>query len=637
LNELHQTILMALTNRADWEEKQRLFYAMRHEGLRRARKPFLGAADMHYPLVDGTIEAFKPFYVNQLTADEYLAEFTGLKPELAAFRDACRQYFDWTVKNRTDFFAKCMSATDTMLMRQRGILKVYWDPEGQQIKIEVIDPQFFIVPTRSTGPDEDDWFVHVKQISVGKYRRTKVYDQDGETLKLIRGGKREEQSQGQSDMEKANREGLTDSTDPDTIIVWEVWQRTADNWLIREYSPRKPANDLRQPRFCSNKWRGKPWQPFVGLVSEIKDEGWYAPRGIAERLGPFEVALCKLWNEQMDCASFVNRPVFQREDDLPGNTLNIQFQPGEVLPKGVTVADFKRLPESFDLMMSRMRATGDDYAKVPDASFSADPTKENGKGDKVTARQVSYQASLTDTTINMRGTVFRMGLKEAYWRMWALIVQHQPKELAYVVAGDVKMLPKEALSDMWEVQPAGSVEAWNRGQRKQDAGNRFNAFKGDPMINQEELRRDLLNAEDARLASRLLLPQGLAQAAEAEDEAMECLLMEQGFPAVAMPSEDHAVRLRILFGRLHQLGVRGVPADPMAQKLYQQHIQQHLQMLAQMNPTLAKQFVKAAQEAAGGQEEVQGLESDVLSQGQADGPGNVVPMEQAQPMGGVQL
>ncbi len=617
MNDLHQTILAALSERADWEDKQRIYYAMRHEGLRRARKPFPGAADVHYPLVDGAIEGFKPFYVNQLTADEYVAEFTALRQDIAVFRDSARQFFDWKLKNRTDFFAKCMCAVDTMLMRQRGILKHYWDAEKQRQVVEVVDPLFFIVPTRSLGPDVDDWFVHVKQISIGQYRRSKVYDQDPALLARIRGGSRDEQAQSTSDTEKLQREGLTDTKDKETVIIWERWEKTADSWIVREYSPRVPDVDLRRPRFAGEKWQEKAWQPFVSLVAEIKDEGWYAPRGLAERLGAFEVALCKQWNEKLDAMTFMNKPLFTREDDLPGNTLNITFQPGEVLPKGVKVQPMQQIPHSFEEDMSLTRAVAQDYIKLPDAGTSADPTKPQTTGEKPTARQVSYQASLSNNTTNMRGFVFRLCLKESLWRMWSLIVAHESEELTYYVGQDIKVLPKEALSDQFDIAPAGAIDAWNRSQRKQDAGNRFNAFRNDPMINQEELRRDVLNAEDARLAARLIVPQGQKQATEAEDEAIEILLLMEGWPAQALPTEDHALRIRILYGKLQQLGARGVPVDPMVAQRFQEHIQQHLQFLSQQNPTLAKQFAGAIQAVQGGDEGMGGMEA---------GAENVVPM-----------
>jgi len=588
---LHQTILEALATRADWEDKQRLFYAMRHEGLRRGNRA-AWQADMHYPLVDGAIESFKPFYVNQLTADQYVAEFTALRKELAAFRDSARAAFDWLVKHRTDFFAKCLSAVDTMLMRQRGILKFYWDADEKKVVVEVVDPLYFIVPTKAVGPDEDDWFVHVKQLSIGQYRRSKVYRQADELIAKIRGGARDEEAGNANEEEKLSREGLTDTKDKDTIIIWERWERTAAGWLIREYSPYEPAVDLRPPRQCGEKWRGKPWQPFVGLVCEIKDEGWYAPRGLAERLGPFEVALCKQWNMKLDALAFVGKPTFSREDELPGNTLNVSFQPGEVLPKGVKPNPMPELPKNFDQDMSLTRAVAQDYIKLPSAGVNADPTQKSG-GEKPTARQVSYQASLTSSELNMRGFVFRLGLKDCLWRMWALFVKHQAEAITYYVGQDINVLPQDALSDQFEIEPAGAVDAWNRSQRKQDAGQRFNAFNGDPMIDQEELRRDVLNAEDARLTARLLVPQGRKDMQEAEDEAVEILLLMEGWPALALPTENHELRLRILYGKLQQMDAQGRLVDALVLQRFQEHIQQHEELLAQQNPTLARQFAQA--------------------------------------------
>ncbi len=600
-NDLHNQVLDALRARQPWDEKQRQFYAIRNGGLRRAHKPFPGAADTTCQLADGKIEKAKPFYFNQLFAGERIAEFTGLNEQTAAVQDMAADLLDHICKEELPYARKVMSAVDTMLVRQRGILKHYWDAEKAQIVVDVVDPLFFVVPNRGVGPDEDDWFCHIRQVSVAWYQRQRAYEQGAEILARIRGGNRDEVLASRNEQEKFEREGLTWSPDKNTIVIFELWQKTPGGWTIYEYSPQAPALMLRRPRGCATKWQGKPWQPFVGLEAEVKEEGWYSPRGIVERLAPFESIVNRLQNSKLDAMSFFNTPLFQRDESAGQNVVSFRFRPGEVLPRGVAPVQMPSPPVSFDSEMMNQRAMADDYIALPDAGTAANPLL-GSKGNDKTARQVSYEAEVQGATTNMRGWVFRQGLAESLKRIWALQVQYRPQQLSYFAKGRRFTLPQEAITDQFSITPAGPIDGWDKARRLQRAGQRFMALRGDPLINQEELYTDLLGAEDARLPQRLLLPQGMKAATEAEDEAQEIVLMLNGWPAVALPNEDHALRLKVLLAKLQALGVEGVPVNPNTLGLLRQHVQQHLLLLRQQNPKQAEGALAAIEELGGAPE-----------------------------------
>lgn len=628
-NDLHNQVLDALRARQPWDEKQRQFYAIRNGGMRRAHKPFPGAADTTCQLSDGKIEKAKPFYFNQLFAGERIAEFTGLNEETAAVQDLAADLLDHICKEEIPYSRKVMSAVDTMLVRQRGILKHYWDAEKERIVVETVDPLFFVVPTRGVGPDEDDWFCHIRQVSVAWYQRQKAYLQDPAVIERIRGGNRDDVTESDNEQEKFEREGLTWSPDKNTIVLFELWQKTPGGWTIYEYSPQATGVMLRRPRGCATKWQGKPWQPFVGLEAEIKEEGWYAPRGIVERLAPFETIVNRLQNSKLDAMSFFNAPLFQRDESAGQNVVNFRFRPGEVLPRGVAPVQMPSPPIAFDTEMQNQRMAADDYIALPDAGSAANPLL-GSKGTDKTARQVSYEAEVQGATTNMRGWVFRQGLAESLKRIWALQVQYRPNQLTWFAKGRRYTLPSNAITDQFTISPAGPIDGWDKARKLQRAAQRFMALRGDPLINQEELYTGLLAAEDARLPQRLLLPQGMKAATEAEDEAQEIVLMLNGWPAVALPNEDHALRLKVLLAKLQALGMEGVPVNQNALGLMRQHVQQHLQLLQQSDPQQAKGAMVAIQEMAG----AQGAPQDgVVPMPPQGGP---MPDELPQAVGGVE-
>ena len=76
--EIHARVLGDVQHRARWEQRQALWYEMRHPGLRRKSKPWPNAADLHYPLIDTVIDKLKPFYYQQVVGMDVVATFVPM-------------------------------------------------------------------------------------------------------------------------------------------------------------------------------------------------------------------------------------------------------------------------------------------------------------------------------------------------------------------------------------------------------------------------------------------------------------------------------------------------------------------------------------------------------------------------------
>lgn len=591
-NALHTQIIKALTDRTVWEQRQRVWYQMRHDGLRRKNKPFEGAADMHFPMVDTTMEKMKPFYWNQITQTERLAEFQAradMPPDAAS---GAAEWMDYQIKEHTDFEGKALSVIDTMLLRGRGILKAYWDTFENKLCLKSIDPLYFIVPKQSGSLEELDWFVEVQHYTVAKYKRDRRFVQDPEIIKQICGrGRTTDGDQSQYEDEKAVREGLTFSSDSNVIVVWECYRKTTGGWTVFTYSPCAPSIALRKPYGAPYKWQGKPVLPYVtDFVMEIKDEGWYAPRGISERLAPFEAYLCKIWNDKCDYLTFSGKPLFTRDQELT-NTANIQFRPGEILPKGVMPARMEQPPMALDQEMMMTRQVGEQSIQVPDFGIG----QNDGGKEPRSATEVSYIKALTSTGVDMKARIFRLALAKTYRLFWAILIQYKKDDAAYYIAKERKVLPEQAMVDNFRIQPSGNTDSWNKANRVQVAVGRFQLLKGHPNVNQEELVKDVISSDDPLLVKTLWMPTNVKAGSEMEDEAVETMLLEKGFAVQAKMEEDHVTRLKVLIGRLMQLDQMGQPLEPMAMQMFQQHVAQHLQLLQQANPALAKQVQQQIQ------------------------------------------
>jgi hypothetical protein len=593
---LHERILDTLRSRLDWENRQRTWYQMRHDGLRRRRPPFPNANDLHYPLVDGAISKIKPFYYNQIFQGERIAEFTALEQPLAPQCESAADYFNWEVRQNTDFERKILSATDQMLLRGRGIIKVFWDPFKGKLAFSVIDPLYLIVPRRCDDLAEADYFVEVKQLTLGQYQREPRYDQSDEVIRQITGAQSYEQHA--ADQDKAFREGLTYSTNDEEVIIWEVYQKTRGGWTVQTYSPQAPKVPLRKPFGVPYRMNGEYFIPYESFQMEVKDEGWYSPRGLSELLAPFETSLCKLWNEKHDFLTFTNQPLFTSDDPIPPNMVNFRLAPGELLPKGIRPVPMPPVPPQIDEEMQLQRATAEQYVQMPDAGLAPDELRGARGGDRsVTATQVNYQASLASTGVDLRARVFRRSLCGLYRKAWAILVQHKKGEIAYFSGQDRKILPREALVESFAIEPDGSPDSWNKQTRIQRAMARLQVFRGDPAINQDQLKKDVLTADDPRLIKSVFLGQDLAKQVDGLQQALKILLLQEGYPVPVTEADDHLVALQIDLGWLQKQGHAGEPVDPIAQQRVHRDIAQHLQFLKHQNPAAAKQIAQLIQQA----------------------------------------
>src|SRR6476620_1427115 len=95
MNTLYEQIQSAIKDRGDWETRQSTFYQIRHQGLRRRNKPYPGAPDMHFPLVDASIDKHKPFLVQQVYATETAASFVAKEPQYAGKESDVALWFDY--------------------------------------------------------------------------------------------------------------------------------------------------------------------------------------------------------------------------------------------------------------------------------------------------------------------------------------------------------------------------------------------------------------------------------------------------------------------------------------------------------------------------------------------------------------
>jgi hypothetical protein len=586
----HSEILDAVKARSTWENRQATWYKMRHDGLRRVNKPFPGASDMHFPLGDMQIEKLKPFYLSQLYANDTVAAFTSLRQETIAAENEAALWFDYQLKQESNFEDELCIAVDKMLNCAVAPVKVYWDAQKNRLAFEAVNPTHLIVPPHTGRLADTDWVVHVQHYSKHAYKRIKAFDQSAETLAAICTGEGA-QDTGDSFYEtaKCEREGITKSGKKDMIVVWEKYTRDENGkWQIETYSPAAPTRPLRAPFGLPYHkavfGEGLPPPPFFEMTMERKDRGYYDPRSIMERLAPFEASLCKDWNTKNDYQTLTCNPVFSAENGV-ANTQNLRMVPGQILPFKLQAVQFPAIPVDIAQSMMGTRSIADQLIAAPDFGTGA---SQDGK-DRKTAKEVSLIAGVMGQAADMRTRSFRRELAHGLRMAWAILIQYAATKRDYFSIDGFAQVLETALAGSYRIEVNASGDNWNRGQVIQQKQNLFNLFKGDPFINQEELRRDLLNAMDPRMTKRLLIGQGTQQAAQIEDQANEINLMIIGFPAEVKETDDHAAHIQSIAGFTQRRAMKGEPLTAELLGLLFQHASQHAAMMKQTRGDLWKQ------------------------------------------------
>ena len=185
--EYYTRIIEALNKRETWENRQRLFYQARYFGVRRKVKPWPTAADLHVQLIDTAIEKLKPSFVNSAIGNDILSSFVPMRQQLAPLTVSAERWFDYNMREKTNFQKEIVSVIDNLLLYGRGVSKVIWNEDKKRIEFEAIDPFHIIVPSYTKEFKDADFIVHIISTSVDSYKANPLYKQDENFIKTISG------------------------------------------------------------------------------------------------------------------------------------------------------------------------------------------------------------------------------------------------------------------------------------------------------------------------------------------------------------------------------------------------------------------------------------------------------------------
>lgn len=622
MEKLYEQIIEDLNARRQWEERQTLFYEMRHDGLPRKFKPWPHAADLHFPLADTVIEKHKTFYYQMLFSPETLAAFISMKTAYDPYAKFCGQWFDYKMKHKSNFEKSIMVLIDYVLMAGGAPLKCTWDENQGRVNFDAIDPMFFVVPMSTKELEEADRACHILQYTTESYKRDKRFKQDDEFLKRIT-GRGNEASQNYIDA-KYRREGMTVGANDNQIIIWEVYTRDGSSWKVSWISPLFPKEEARASIRLTYD-HGK--LPFIYFLREIKDNGYYSPRGVPELLKHDEAYLTKLLNEKADALTLYNRPFYHSNGAIP-NVGNIKMVPGQIMPFALNRVDPGPPPMGFDQEMVMHRMLAEARAGTPDFGIG----QQINTRERRTATEVQQIGNLVGAGMDLRGRIFKLCLGKLYSQAWSLLTQYDRKSLDYISGEEMGRLEPEAFKGEYSIAPTVSADNINKQFVLQKAVARLQMFANSPFVRQGDLVRSVIEADDARLVKQLYVEPAEKQMEQAEEQADEISNMLIGFPVQPSRIDDHVAHIQTLVMFVERRAATQDPVPPDIAAIMIQHSALHAQalnatpqgreILAQMQPRI--------QAAAGW---LSGLIDQSIKSAQAlqPQPASAIPQQEASP------
>jgi hypothetical protein len=591
-NELYAKICKDLDDRQDWEGRQILWGKMRKHGVRRARKPWSGAADMHVPLGDTIISKLKAYYMQWVFGPELLASFYSMETQGDSYTDSVAQWFDYQVRECSNFVRVAMCAMDSTLQNGVGLIKTYWDGKKNRLSFANVHPYFVIIPPWTTTLQEADRVCHVMHMSEADYRRSGTecgYNMDDDFIDSIKGEGKPDNKYRESTYQA---EGLSFTRLKDLIILWEVYNKLEDgNIEVQTFSPLAPD----EPARATFKLPYDHHQvPIAALPYEWLDEMFFSSRGVMELVQMYEASATKMWNEKLDYMSVANRPVLSSQGGSV-NAQNIRWEPGAVYDAILQLVQQPPPPVDFDQEVQNNKSLAEQRVGIPDFGIGQANTQDKSR----TATEVNSITNVMQQSNDLRARISKDSITTVYEQAWSILKQYKKDSLDYFWRKRRIQLPDAALDNKYLLKPNGSVDGYSKDKEIQKLMQLRQLAQGSPWIVVPEIDRKIIELMDSSWIVDLYQPPPLVTNYQQEEQAIETAVMSDGFVPQAQTPDDHVIHCTMIeqYIQFQQPPPPQPPTPPTPPKApipndFMQRLMQHGMMhvqLARQDPNYMRQ------------------------------------------------
>lgn len=388
------------------------------------------------------------------------------------------------------------------------------EKERNEPELIVCDPkEDLVVPQDTTDIQDARWidyrfFSTINNIKIAM--RDGKYKKYGDEELLAWAGKDDERRS----QDKNFREGIMiDALSDELVLLHEscVWYDIDGDGIQERCIATWPDNNPSQIlRFIELPYSHGKW-PYEQIEREFVDTGFYSSRGIPALDDDFQTGISASFNNDLANQLIVNTPYVKYLKGAVSNVRNRKFIPGESVEvkdmNGYEVSQTVNASQG-TFMVTQQQLKNWAQERIGNQSRSLSNLNNNpgaGQQGKKTAREVEEISFISSQSQSLDITVFQMQMARVYYQIDALYEQFGVEE-EIIVTGENKIkISRREIQGKFNLVPTGKLENSNPIQRAQKSILMYQAFRGDPDIKQDELKKFVIQDNyDEKVARRLM-------------------------------------------------------------------------------------------------------------------------------------
>jgi len=594
---LHERGLRSLKDRLPWERKIARACAQRHGQDRPLRQntPWPGASNVKDPVSDTMIEQLKPFYFKVIYSARDIATFTALIKENLPFGLRVSSYFDYIIKQKTDFEREIQYAIDALLQDAECVLKITWDFDKEAPRFTFIDNLFIITPSATMEFNEAPWVIEVRQLFGHE-----VVDEFSDVPGIKEFVKRVSQSSEEMDNDQQNREqeayrreGINFSGRLGRVILWEChYLDKSGSRRIRTISPDEPDFDFQDDHEYLAEWnlKNKRWC-YEHHKYEMKSKHLHSARGIPEITQEDEYLMSAMRRSKHNAMALFNNPIlYPLNGVLPSTAQNMTMMPGQMAPIALGSLQLGTPPFSWDEEINNRRSIIERRVGTPDFGIGKSNTMDSPRT-ATEVKRIGFQQSLG---VEMASGNWKMFVARCMRQAWGLICQYKPQSLKIYRDNEIEELPVTALNDDYLITLSGSAESVNKEYLLQEAVALLEyALKLAPsgIPNLKEIWTFFVSRAAPGMENKFTVnPEGVN--ADARKKALESIsaMITTLMPVEPSPTDDLMVNAQVGLQFLQNATRNGLPLAPIQIQLVSNYIAQSRELLKSTNKAQYEQL-----------------------------------------------
>ena len=588
---IYEKVSEALVDRQDYEKRLAKFEHQRFgkDRPRTNNDPWPNASNYRRKKSDEIIEQKKAFYSQIIHSSQYIANFKALIPQNLEFANLNEAYYDYIVKEKTEFERAMIYALDKGLQDGTSFVKITWDIDNQIPVFKWIENLMIIVPPKTLHLEDSPWIVHVVQLSE-KEAKARYGNLPGFDNFLKGALSTDEDSElindtVQRERERYERRGINVSG-KQSLTLWEYHYSQGGKKRMKTISPDEPSFDFQDdqeyPYVDSD---GKQRWMFEHFRREWLSPDIYSSRGVPEIVWEEEFLVTAIERMKHNFMTLTCQPIFTAPNGLPpGSNNNISFIPGSVLPGNLVPLQWPAPPIAWDKETLNVESIVDRRMVTNNAAAGPNTLYTGGDGNK-TARQVSFEASLQTLSVNYETTPWKKFLRSVLRQGWQRVAQFKPQSLTFYLNNTLKQLPVEALNGDFNIVLSWSVDNINKEFNLQQAFALWQASIQNPYANPQEAWKNYTDQLAPGQGQRFQANTEELQADAVESIAKELdTMVSTGFPVRPKQNIDHYLAVVTTMQFIQAQQQMGMPIHPQRLPLLQQYMAAHRQLLAKTDP-----------------------------------------------------